>query len=93
MLANLAEIITAYQLLQRSQYARNFYFDLHSALQLRYLRHSATIAGRGIVDTLCIYITKIRNFAGNWNRLVCEFGDLSYLCDAAVVIDKTPTLE
>ena len=34
MLANLAEIITAYLLLQRSQYARNFYFDLHSALQL-----------------------------------------------------------
>jgi len=81
MLANLAEIILALQLLQRSQYARNFYFDIHSAVQLGLYG----ILLPGLLGGLIAILGEFRLTAMHWSEVGIAWSVNSVVCNASVI--------
>ena len=81
MLANLAEIILAVQLLQRSQYARNFYFDINSAVQLGLYG----ILLPGLLGGLVAVLGAFRLASMHWSDIGIAWSVNSVVCNASVI--------
>ena len=81
MLANLAEIILAVLLLQRSQYARNFYFDINSAVQLGLYG----ILLPGLLGGFVAVLGAFRLTSMHWSEIGIAWSVNSVVCNASII--------